>query len=186
MSRFSDGDEESIPWDLWETIVSNALGGRRGQHALADLESALLALPEQKLISGHLAAEGSVCAVGALVAAKRAEQQGVDLPAIIEAMGAGVQCWCRHARDQHATGPCSGTNRYDGKPCSCDAYELDEDSESAWDTAAAGRDVGLAWTVAWHLAYLNDEQFSSATPEERFQKMLAWVRRAQGKESVAA
>lgn len=34
---------------------------------------------------------------------------------------------------------------------------------------------------AWHLAYLNDEQFAGASPEQRYEQMLAWVRRAQGK-----
>lgn len=187
MSRFSEDAEDGVPWDLWETIVSNALGGRKGQRALADMEVALLALPERKLISGHLAAEGAVCAVGALVAHRRAATEEVDLATIIDVMGAGVRCWCGHTRELHAEGPCSANSRYGGdKPCSCDAYELDEDSESSWETAEAGQKAGLSWSVSWHLAYLNDEAFSSATPEERYELMLAWVRRAQGKEAVAA
>lgn len=185
MSRFNDDGEGGVPWPLWETIVSNALGGRKGQQALADLEQALLALPEPKLINGHLAAEGSVCAIGALVAYKRAERESVDLASIIDAMSAGVQCWCGHTRDKHVEGKCSG--RYDNeKPCDCEGYEIDEDYESSWETVDAGTKVGLAGSIAWHLAYMNDETMWGATPEERHALMLAWVRRAQGKEAVAA
>jgi hypothetical protein len=82
VSRFEyDGDGEGMPWPLWETTVSTALGGRRGQEALAAMEAALLALPECKLVEGHLAAEGGVCAVGAYVAHRRAEQEHVDIAA---------------------------------------------------------------------------------------------------------
>jgi hypothetical protein len=51
MTRFYDSDE-GVPWPLWKSILSNALGGKRGQRALADMEAALLALPERKLIDG--------------------------------------------------------------------------------------------------------------------------------------
>jgi hypothetical protein len=35
------------------------------------------------------------------------------------------------------------------------------------------------------MAYLNDETFEGATPEQRYEKILAWVRRAQGKPETA-
>lgn len=186
MSRFDyDGDGEGMPWELWQTVVSHALGGRKGQAALAEMEAALLALPEPKLIEGHLASGGGVCAVGAFVAAHRAAEQKVDLAVVIEAMSVGVACYCGHTQAKHIDGKCHGT--YQGKPCYCDGeFEIDEDEDGYYKTVEAGQNAGLSHTVAWHLAYLNDEHFAACSPEERYSRMLAWVRRAQGKETVAA
>lgn len=185
MTRFdTDYDGEGMPWELWETVVSNALGGRRGQEALAAMEEALFALPEPKLIEGRLASDGGVCAIGAFVAHRRAQDEGVDLPAIIAAMGTGVSCWCGHGRDAHSDAACSG-KLWQDRPCSCTEYEP-EDGD-AYETVEAGQRAGLTHTVAWHLAYLNDEQLAGYSEADRFEKMLAFVRRAQGKEaSVAA
>lgn len=185
MSRFDSDNEEGMPWKLWEAVVSRALGGRKGQEALAAMESALVALPEQKLIEGHLASDGAVCAIGALVAAHKAKEEDVDIAIIIEAMSAGVACYCGHKRDVHISGVCQGKGWKDA-PCYCDGTYEPEESEDSYETVSAGRGVGLSNTVAWHLAYLNDEAFGGATPEQRYSKMLAWVRRAQGKETVPA
>lgn len=182
MSRFGDcyDDGDLIPAALWETILSRALGGRRGQAALAELETALLELPEPRLIEGHLALDGDTCAVGALVARRRAAEEGCNIAAAIEAMSARVQCWCGHGRDRHHDGEgCSGKGWQD-KPCSCTQFDA-EATEDAWETVAAGQGAGLKYTVAYHFAHLNDERFGGATPEERYRLMLAWVRRAQGK-----
>lgn len=180
MSRFDyDGDGDGMPWGLWESVVSRALGGRRGQEALAEMETALLELPEPRLIEGHLALGGATCAVGALVAHKRATTEGVDIGAVIEAMSARVQCWCGHGRDHHHGATCTG-RLWQDRPCGCSAFDPEE-TEDAFETVAAGQGVGLRFTVAWHLAHLNDEMYGGATPEERYRLMLAWVRRAQGK-----
>lgn len=184
MSRFGE-NEEGMPWELWETVVSNSLGGRKGQEALAAMETALLALPEPVLVHGHLALDGKVCAIGAFVAHHRAQEQGVDIATVIDAMGAGVQCWCGHGRDVHAEGKCAGTRSWDGKPCTCDEYDP-SGNESDYETVLAGKTAGLSHTIAWHLAYLNDEQFDAGTPAERYEKMLAWVQRAQGKTAAGA
>ena len=37
MTRFDCDYDEGIPWERWEQIVSNALGGRKGQAALAEM-----------------------------------------------------------------------------------------------------------------------------------------------------
>lgn len=199
MSRFDydDYDGEGMPYELWQQALSTALGGRRGQEALAEMETALLALPEPKLVHGHLVADGQVCAIGALVASKRAQAEGVDIAEMIAVMSAGVRCWCGHSRAEHADDGCSGRKdvwetvegeikRVRDRPCDCDGYEISEDEDNAHDTADAGRAFGLRYSVAYHLAYLNDEQFAGASPEERYQQMLAWVRRAQGKDEAVA
>ena len=185
MSRFDSDSEEGMPWELWETVVSNALGGRKGQAALAELEAALVALPEPKLISGHLAADGAVCAVGAFIAHRRAVSEAIDLDAVIDAMSVGVACYCGHNREAHHDGACHGKG-YQDAPCYCDGdFEPDENEDGAYETVEAGKQAGLSSTLAWHLAYLNDEQFSDSSPEERYERMLRYVRRAQGKEDVA-
>lgn len=149
MSRFEYlDDEDGLPWGMWEAIVSRALGGQRGQRALAEMEEALLALPEQKLIEGALANDEGVCGIGALIAHKRAKRDGIEMAAAMADMPRG------------------------------------EDG-GIYETAYAGQAAGLKWTVAWHMAYLNDETFHEATPEERYEKMLAWLRRAQGKAETA-
>jgi hypothetical protein len=185
VSRFEyDGDgEEAMPYGLWQANLTRALGGRKGQAALAEMETALLALPEPKLIEGHLAVDGAVCAVGALVAKRRAEREGIDLQAVIDAMAAGVRCQCGHGRDKHAEDGCAGKGWQD-RSCYCRTYE--PDIEEGWETADAGAAEGLTWSVAYHLAYLNDEKFRDASPEERYGQMLVWLRRAQGKEAVAS
>jgi hypothetical protein len=153
MSRFDDCyDDEGVPWALWERVVSNALGGQRGQAALAEIEAALMALPRPRLVDGALADEDEVCAVGAFVAHRRAKREGTDTATVIKEM-------CE-----------------EGGP----------EDYGIFETAEAGRDAGLSFTVAWHMAYLNDEKFGLATPEKRYEQMLAWVRRAQGKDAAAA
>jgi hypothetical protein len=53
-------------------------------------------------------------------------------------------------------------------------------------TASVGHNAGMAYSVAWRMAELNDEDFLYATPEQRYAGVLAWVRKAQGKTLVAA
>lgn len=182
MSRFEDNyDEEgAIPYGLWNTIVENALGGKRGQQALAELEQALLALPEPVLIEGHLAADGQVCAIGAYVAHKRAQAEGTSIAETVKAMSEATDCYCTHSKALHTDDGCAGVRYFDGKTrCSCTKYQ--PDTEDAWQTVDAGQKHGLRMAVAYHLAHLNDEKYADATPQQRYQWMLEWVRRAQGK-----
>lgn len=57
-----------------------------------------------------------------------------------------------------------------------DAYYWE--SESLHGTAQVGREAGIAWTLAWEIGAANDYEFGKGfTPEERWKKMLAWVRK---------
>ncbi len=74
MSRNWDGNDE---WDegryaMWERSVTNAANGKRGQAFLRDLRTALLAIPDKRLVAGVPVdvEAGAVCAVGAYVAWK--------------------------------------------------------------------------------------------------------------------
>lgn len=199
MSRFSDSgyeyDGPAITWEMWERNVRLALGSTRGQAALAQVEEALLALPAPRLVRGHLVAKDQVCTVGALLVHRRATEEHRTTEEIIALLSADVYCTCTHDRTAHpADGPCTATwqSYAPGRPtvaCECSAYEVDDDDENGGlaDTKGAGVAMGLTPTLAEHLAYLNDEEFRSCTPEERYARVLAWVRRAQGKpDEVAA
>lgn len=73
MSRFDDDYEEDFPNQaaLWRANVERAIKGKRGQAFLKELEEALLALPEKKLIEGRVCEMGKVCAMGALALKRR-------------------------------------------------------------------------------------------------------------------
>lgn len=43
------------------------------------------------------------------------------------------------------------------------------------ETATLGKDAGLTFTLAWNLAYRNDETYRRMTPEERYTAFLAWI-----------
>jgi hypothetical protein len=44
-------------------------------------------------------------------------------------------------------------------------------------TAGLGQQAGLTYTLAWELAYRNDETYERMTPEERYTAFLAWIDR---------
>lgn len=67
--RIGYSEDEDFPgqFELWQANCQRSLGGSAGQNTLRELEQALIALPEKRLIAGELEnAEGEVCAIGAL------------------------------------------------------------------------------------------------------------------------
>lgn len=68
---YTDDEEFGGQFALWQANCRRSLAGKKGQAALADLEAALLAMPDKRLIEGGLACNGDVCAVGALILARR-------------------------------------------------------------------------------------------------------------------
>jgi hypothetical protein len=51
-----------------------------------------------------------------------------------------------------------------------------EDAYLAADaTAWVGVEVGLRYCLAWHLGYVNDEEFSEYSPEQRYDAIVHWV-----------
>jgi hypothetical protein len=70
-----DYDDADIA--MWRGQVVSAIRGKRGQAFLRDLLAALEALPDKRLIAGHMEKDGCVCATGALGKAR-----GVDMTAI--------------------------------------------------------------------------------------------------------
>jgi hypothetical protein len=50
-----------------------------------------------------------------------------------------------------------------------------EEGDPLTDTADLGKQAGVAWELAWELAYMNDETFRGKTPEERHAAFVAWI-----------
>lgn len=163
--RLNYTDDEDYPgqFDLWQANCRRSLRGKAGQAALKRLEAALVALPEKRLISGRLVDNAAnVCAIGAL-----AKAEGI-LP--------------------------------DPEPSD------DWDTEDYWDEDEDAADfaaerLGFPRLVAWKVVEQNDIILDTVwevaygplrpheahykgglsvvrdmTPEERYGKMLAWVR----------
>jgi hypothetical protein len=158
--RFAGDYDETFPgqWQLWEASLERAMSGRRGQQSLRDLEQALLELPEKRLISGRLANEGEVCVVGALVAHRRVAD-GETREQVLSSLEQMIP-----EEDQ---------------------WGYTDEWEAEQETILQAESVGLSLTIACTLSQLNDD-FYKATPEERYEKVLAWVRARIIEEPVAA
>ncbi len=112
MSRF-DIDYDGTEWDFirWQGAKKQAFASKYGKERLRELEAALLALPNKRLISGHLiepydspagwvpseavTEPGDVCAVGAFCAYKKGEGEpgewiGVGVTA--QTVTSGLRC----------------------------------------------------------------------------------------------
>lgn len=70
-------DSENVA--LWRGMVASATRGKRGQAFFVALLEALDAMPEKRLIMDELqAADGEVCAIGALGKARGVDMSNVD------------------------------------------------------------------------------------------------------------
>lgn len=153
--RINWSDEEDQPgqFALWEANCQRSIRGRKGQAELRELEAALLALPEKRLIRDALVDDqGGVCAIGCY-----AQHKGLDLS----------------------------------------TFDPEDESDEV------GVAAGMPRLVAWSIVALNDVTLDTVwevaegpvqrgygsykggiplvrdmTPEERYEKVLAWVRRA--------
>lgn len=64
---YSESEDYPGQFELWQANCQRSLQGRKGQAALRELETALLALPVKRLIAEEVEnADGEVCTIGAL------------------------------------------------------------------------------------------------------------------------
>lgn len=152
--RINVGEEEQRPnqFALFQANCRRQINGRAGQAALRELEQALLELPEKKLVSSAIARGPDVCAVGALLV-HRCVAKGESRQ---EAL----------AKYQPVPEPVGDDD--EGHYTEYDGYDNPTDEIAAAE--------GVPSLLAWKLVYLNDMQLDSLTPEERYEKVLAWVR----------
>jgi hypothetical protein len=172
VGRFYGEDEGDMPYEFWEANLQRAIRGRRGQAFLRYLKRALEALPEPRLIEGglyHRTTEDEnafppetemACALGAVLRLRLLE-------------GGEVVTWKPRYPKRH---PREGVVTYKtlaaldtGLPLGDDDLEGDEHAHWVANTC------DVAENLAWHIGYLNDEQWEGLTPERRFQQMLAWI-----------
>lgn len=197
MSRFGESDEyDAALANLWWANLGRAIRGRRGQRMLGEMLAALEALPEKRLIEGHLVKEGDVCAVGAYVVAQRCAAGKPRDQVLHELALEHARCRCGHGMDSHGNdgrAPCgvcahfvaeaakadATGSPYRWEPKACEAFawpESDDSDEDEWETAEAGRDAGLTTPIAWRLALLNDEDLAAQAPEQRYFNVVAWIK----------
>lgn len=191
MSRYSDDYDESFPNQaaLWEANYERALKGKRGRKVLADLRDALLALPEPRLI------EGALCTVGATAEAQQrdAEWKASPPPAGWSPYDP-VAGSLRDATDGQGEGVCAiGAYLWHRKVRSgaepgeafASLPRLLQDDHDISETASAAEAAGVAYVLAWRLAYMNDEWFHG-TPEERYTAFLEWIDAQLADETVTS
>lgn len=197
MSRFSDDGEDDFNNQglMWWHNVEQAIAGRKGRKVLEELRATLLALPEKRLIHGHLCDGQDVCAVGALVVARRVAA-GEERAAVMAALGPppDIDCRCMHPRGSHPEdGPCAVCAKNleewiaanPGKMehaeyniWTCKAYDRDLEYEDAWDTLDVATKHGIPRLPAFAIEYHNDEEEDSGiTPEQRYENTLRWIDR---------
>lgn len=178
------GDEEDWPNQgaFWWANAQRALHGKRGRKALAELREALLMLPEKRLVSG---------AVSTVSLREWAESMPDTTPSMTwggemydrpnhvkaealekcEAEGPGVCAVGAYLLRKRVlqTGETPGeAMRALPSASDVECYGIDE-------TASLGEAAGLARTLAWLLADQNDETYGTCTPEERYERFLAWL-----------
>ena len=201
-----DSPEAILAYGWWQHNARAALRGKRGRKALAELREALLALPDKRLIAGALCTTADIDTVlppitdedvardAADSAAWRAandlppadasyiawraehlreerERERDEYARLVERQGHGVcgvgaYLWHRKVRDGMDPAEAFGS-----LPAVLDGGDpLDE-------TAGLGQQAGLTYTLAWELAYRNDETYELRTPEQRYTAFLAWIDR---------
>ncbi len=155
MSRFGDGDDEgTMPIELFRANVDRALKGKRGQKALRELRRALLALPEPRLIKGAL------CDV---------HYDDDDHPQAAGFCAIGALAYLKRQEKGEKTEEILEALKQDPE----------DDCMNELETIEEGERQGLVNCLAYEFAWTNDEGLGQwkdeITPEERFQRMLAWI-----------
>lgn len=179
MSRYDDNfDGEDFPNQvaLYRANVERALKGKRGRQALRDLRDALLALPEPRLI------EGALCTVNP---AKRAEAHGGmfrdSMTEELAEKGEGVCAIGAYLWHRKVKAGVDPAEAFDSLPT------LEDSNYELHDTATLARhEAGMAYPLAWDLAYRNDETYRRMTPEERYTAFLAWIEAELGETAGSA
>lgn len=135
--------------------------------------------------------------MGALIVHRRmtAGEEREAVLAELEALSPAL-CECNHPEPEHEDGVCGGcvqaTHWWNeartknggemrwGPPRICESFvdsgETEDSDQGGWLTVDQGKRAGLTYVLAWEIAYRNDEHYDRASPEERYEKVLAWTR----------
>jgi hypothetical protein len=204
-----DSPEAILAYGRWQHNARAALKGKRGRQALRDLREALLALPEHRLIDSALCTVGGPARIpdvtGAAIDARIADnrawaaksgyrydaedaafterlmREGVAgererIAELVQGDGEGVCGLGAYLWYQKVRAGMDPAEAFASLPT-----VASDDGEDALDeTAGLGQQAGLTYTLAWELAFRNDETYGHMTPEERYTAYLAWIGRELG------
>lgn len=149
MSRVSydnDYNYDPLAAARWDRNSRAVFVSKRGQAILRDLEAALLALPEKRLVEDtfwdtEFIEEAESVRLNACVLGAYARYKGLKATEL------------------------SGLNPFWDEPI--DANETAD---------AISQMTPMTFTMAWNLVEQNDEYFGNYTPEQRYDAMLDWIR----------
>ena len=207
MTRISYSEEEDYEgqFALFRANLNRSLAGKKGQAALRDLEAALLALPEKRLVGYHLVKDGDVCATGALVALRRQKKLQMTREEVLAQMAEDVAPICEqcyHQKRSHVGGgvceKCPDAIQrlrmvYNSmwlgpslRDSVCQQYvapdpdTLEEDEDPEGEVEAIAVSEGVPHLVAWAIVEQNDDIGGyrvSETDEERYERVLKWTQK---------
>lgn len=148
----ADSQEQWLRMCAFEANTERHLKGKKGQAVLRELEAALLALPEKKLLEGTFIVtpdadnpQGGVCAMGCLLL-KRKMDKGLTRQEALREI------------DEEAP-----------------TDVLDEDY-GGWEVIKqTAQYMNCKINFVWEVVEQNDE-FGGRTPEQRYARVLEWVR----------
>jgi hypothetical protein len=184
VSRGGDDDDyEDWPNQgaFWWHNAQRALKGKRGRKALAELREALLMLPEKRLVSGAISTAALATEAQAMPDTRPSYSgtPGVMVPnyrkteavAKCEAEGIGVCAVGAYLLRQRVLK--LGETPAEAMQHLPSAADLE--GSDLYETALLGQRAGLTQHLAFMLADRNDETYGSCTPEERYERFLAWI-----------
>jgi hypothetical protein len=167
MSRFDGDDYDGPNFPNEQAFIDRnydrALNSKKGRQSLAQLREALIALPDHKLIWGAL------CTVDTKERFDHDDEE-VTPYVITEAGGEGVCAVGAYVWHQRVKAGADPAQAFESLPTM-----FHEDGDGPWETALEGQHAGLTYQMAWRLGQMNDEDFQSCTPEERWEKFVAWI-----------
>jgi hypothetical protein len=205
VSRYSDGDGDDefaeLNYGRWQNNARRSLKSKRGRKALAEIREALLALPEKRLIEGALCTVGGVERAPEVTDAEIDEHVAKAKAGGFWRDGRTrdeLASWLRAEREDERDAIAKNTEGQGLGVCVNGAllwHRLVKEGKSpdeafaalpavvVWDDGnpleqtarLAERDAGIAYTLAWELAYRNDETYGRMTPEDRYTAFLAWI-----------
>lgn len=204
MSRYQDSDDDFDPlaYGRWLVNARRVLQSRRGRQALRDLRDALYALPERRLIASAMCTVGGADARAPVMTdAQAAEHAAANVSLYGDTPGGRYAEWeqresqrghdrlaAQITEDGEGVG---GVGAYAWYQLTRKGYDpdvafamlptlstevADDDGPGDIDaTAKVGEDAGLARTLAYELAYRNDETYARLTSRQRWAAFTEWI-----------
>lgn len=177
----SDDYEEDWPNQaaFWWANAQRAMKGKRGRKALAELREALLMLPEKRLVAGALSTASLRAEAGEMPDKKLSYDGKITYPNygkrevldMCAREGVGVCAVGAYLLRKRVL----ETGESPEEAMAALPSLADLDGHTLEDTARQAEAAGMAFPVAWLLADRNDETYASCTPEERYERFLAWL-----------